>query len=102
MNTQSMVVNGQDNYAKKCVLFDVSLLGRHYIIKSTNFKKSKNESRLSKFGSFDSTRVGTKRQYTECFVLREDVYDNLLKLALNPLESHAEAMHLREAMFRNS
>ena len=97
-----MTINGTDDFIKKCVLLDVNQIGKHYFIKSTCHKKSITDKQAAKPGSFDSTRHGTKRQYTECFAMRNDVYENLLKLARSPFESHVEAACIRDAITKNS
>lgn len=67
---------------KLCSLQDLGQIGKHYLIKSTSHSHSKTGGTINS-GTFDPIKSGIKRQYTECFAMRRDIYDNLLKIAMN-------------------
>ena len=54
-------------------------------------------------GEFHEHKFGMKRQYTECFTMRREVYESLLKVGRDFYNSDAEVKTLREAinMFNN-
>jgi hypothetical protein len=55
-----------------CCLVDISYIGRHYLVKSTTHKSTIGGA--SALGEFESNKNGIKRQYTEAFCMRSEVY----------------------------
>lgn len=51
-----------------CPLMDTSQIGRHYLIKSTSHPKTFGGA--SESGTYEETKHGIKRHYTECFCMR--------------------------------
>lgn len=80
---QQLLQNSMKNPAL-CPLLDVAQIGRHYLLKYTGF------------GHFEPLKPGIKRHYTECFCMRPEVYENLLKIGQNLSNSQAEAAIVRE------
>jgi len=59
-----------------CSILDISHIGKHYLVKSTSHLISPYGP--SPAGEFNDTKPGIKRQYTEAFAMRKDIYDKLL------------------------
>ena len=87
-----------------CSLVDVGSMGKYYLMKSTTFHQacpcvaqchpSKN-CFGSQPGGFDPTKVGIKRQYTDCFVMRQNIFKTILKIARSPHGSANEIEQLK-------
>ena len=78
-----------DEQGQLCPLRDFSQIGRHYVLKSTSHPKTIGGP--SEPTTFDPIKHGIKRHYTECFCRRAVVYENLLKIAQNPINSQDSA-----------
>lgn len=85
---------GDGMYA--CPLIDHTSVARHYLIKSTSHPETLGGP--SREGEFDDTRHGIRRQYTECFCMRKNVYESILKIANQPDNSQAEIKFLKHAV----
>ena len=84
---------GDGMYA--CPLIDHTSVARHYLIKSTSHGETLGGP--SREGEFDDTRHGIRRQYTECFSMRKNVYESLLKIGKQPENSQAEIKFLKHS-----
>lgn len=85
---------GEGMYA--CPLVDHTSVARHYLIKSTSHPKTLGGA--SREGEFDDTRHGIRRQYTECFCMRKNIYESLLKIGKQPENSAAEIRFIKHAI----
>lgn len=84
---------GEGQYA--CPIIDHTSVARHYLIKSTSHPETLGGP--SREGEFDDTRHGIRRQYTECFCMRRNVYESILKIGRNPENSAAEVKFIKHA-----
>ena len=62
-------------------------MGKHYLVKSTSHPVTRGGP--SADGEFDDYKVGIKRQYSQSFCMRTDIYEALLKLADDQNDSEA-------------
>lgn len=65
-----------------CPLIDHTSVARHYLIKSTSHPDTIGGP--SPEGIFDDRKHGIRRQFTECFSMRKDVYEALCKIGTDP------------------
>jgi len=79
-----------------CPLVDHTSVARHYLIKSTSHPNTLGGT--SREGEFDDTKHGIRRQYTECFCMRKNVYESLLKIGKQPENSAAEIRFIKHAI----
>jgi len=85
---------GDGMYA--CPIIDHTSVARHYLIKSTSHPGTLGGP--SREGEFDDTRHGIRRQYTECFCMRNNVYESLLKIGRQPENAQAEIKFIKHAI----
>ena len=67
--------------AQPCPLLQLTDIGKHYMVKSTSHPKTKGGP--SNIGEIEEGKFGIRRQYTECFCMRKQVYDNLIAIGRN-------------------
>ena len=81
-------------------LADLRSIGRHYVIKSTCHPHTADPSEI---GSFESSKYGIRRHYTEAFAMRKGIYENLIRLCNRPtLEEGAQASYEVQQLIRRS
>lgn len=73
-------------------------MGKYYLIKSTSHPVNIKGS--TKVGQFDDKRVGITRQYSDCFVMRKGVYQALLRIGSDPINSRNEKEALRALILK--
>lgn len=56
----------------------------------------------SESGTFEDSKFGIKRHYTECFCMRKVIYENLLRIGRNIENSQDEADVVKQAMTWNN
>jgi hypothetical protein len=89
-----MLIQEKDNLSTlaprlTCPIVDFSSIGQHFLLKSTSHPSTLGGS--SPAGDLDHNKGGIKRQYTQAFCMISTIYDNLVKLGLDPSDSTAAA-----------
>lgn len=85
-----------DMSAYTCSLIDHTQIGRHYLVKSSSHPKTLGGPAPD--GVFDESKHGIKRHYTECFAMRQDVYDSIIKIGRDFTNCDAEVSALKQAI----
>mmetsp|Transcript_13001 Transcript_13001/g.20161 ORF Transcript_13001/g.20161 Transcript_13001/m.20161 type:complete len:308 (-) Transcript_13001:254-1177(-) len=62
----------------KCSLININQIAKHYLVKSTSHPSTKGQSSA---GTFEKSKCGIRRQYTEAFSMRKEVHEAILSLA---------------------
>ena len=62
-----------------CSLLDPLQIGKHFLVKSTSHPITKGGA--SENGIFEENKIGIKRQYTNAFCMRNEIYENIIRLA---------------------
>ena len=79
-----------------CPLIDHTSVARHYLIKSTSHPDTIGGA--SPEGIFDDRKHGIRRQFTECFSMRRDIYEALCHVGKNPENCANEVRILKHAI----
>lgn len=79
-----------------CPLIDHTSVARHYLIKSTSHPDTIGGA--SPEGIFDDRKHGIRRQFTECFAMRKDIYEALVHVGRNPENCANEVRLLKHAI----
>jgi hypothetical protein len=79
-----------------CPLIDHTSVARHYLIKSTSHPDTIGGA--SPEGIFDDRKHGIRRQFTECFAMRKDIYEALCHVGANPENCANEVRLLKHAI----
>ena len=78
-----------------CPIIDHPSVARHYLIKSTSHPGTLGGP--SREGEFNDRKHGIRRQYTECFCMRKNIYESILKIGRDPENSKAEVNFIKHA-----
>lgn len=79
---ENLIKDEPNNGLYLCPLIDHTSVARHYLIKSTSHPDTIGGP--SPEGIFDDRKHGIRRQFTECFSMRKDVYEALVKVGTDP------------------
>lgn len=95
-NLRENLIREDNDGTYLCPLIDHTSVARHYLIKSTSHPDTIGGA--SPEGIFDDRKHGIRRQFTECFSMKKDIYEALCKIGSDFENCGAEVKMLKLAV----